>query len=273
MGNSNTSKNTLNPRKPNFETKSSKNQLKLQLHKTLTGWLKVARAKMYILETHLQTCRPNANTSESASALILEIMNCTFSVHSTIGDLGRKLSEKSFVKYQLDQFTLEANGIQSRLKGLLSRSLKVGGGGEKKHTTYLNPKNRMILPESLRHSQKLLWKSNRDIEICNSFKLNSTHQQNTNQSKSCYNFSPNLTFNHDQIKSFSLSQDNIACKNLQLHPARKMRNYQLNSMEQINYTFNPPNELSVNTTSIFNNNKFQVFNHEIEIDLTEETDL
>ena len=96
---------------------------------------------MYILETHLQTSRPNVNTSETASALILEIMNCTFSVHSTVGDLRRKLSEKSFDKYQLDQFTLEANGIQSKLRRLLSRSLKVGS--EKKKANYSGVLNKM----------------------------------------------------------------------------------------------------------------------------------
>jgi len=262
--------------------------MKLQLHKTLTGWLKVARAKMYILETHLQTSRPDVNTSETASALILEIMNCTFSVHSTVEDLGRKLSDKSFVKYQLDQFTMEANGIQSKLRGLLSRSLKVGAAeGEKKQASYVNQKKLLILPESLRHSHKLLWKSNdRDIELCNSFKLNSTHQKNTNQSKSCYKFTPN----HDQINRLSFSRPNVAYKNLRLHPAKKLRNYQLNSMDQVNYTLNHPNQLNVTTTGAspnrtsqfsatkfqyqnINNNKFQVFNHEIEIDLTEEIDL
>lgn len=141
MGNSNTNKSNTNTNKINSESKSSKKQLRHQIHKTLTGWLKVARAKMYILETHLQTSRPNVNTSETASALILEIMNCTFSVHSTVGDLGRKLSEKSFDKYQLDQFTLEANGIQSKLRRLLSRSLKVGS--EKKQANYSGVLNKM----------------------------------------------------------------------------------------------------------------------------------
>merc|ERR1712217_761252 len=81
----------------NVSSRSNKAQIKLQLHKTLTSWLKVARAKMYILETHLQTSRPNSHTSETASSLILEIMNCTFSVHSMVTDFQRKLTEKNFL--------------------------------------------------------------------------------------------------------------------------------------------------------------------------------
>ena len=172
MGNSHAHKNN------NTSSKADKSKIKLQLHKSLTIWLKVARTKMYILETHLQTSHPNSSTSETASSLILEIMNCTFNVHATVTDFQRKQSEKNVIKSQLDQFTIEASLIQNKLKNLVANSLKIASKRQK--PTYVRAKNLIVsAPENLRYSQNLLWKTNhQDIEVFDSTNHSSIQSKN-----------------------------------------------------------------------------------------------